>query len=124
MPDRALTIVAIVRDVGLRSLLAARLTLLQVELFTASRRNWLYRHKLPESATLIVDAADMAAHKDDWAESLWSEHSWRRIVVIATDPPASTPGQDWLIHVERSMAVEALEAHIAEWIDLDSDPCA
>ena len=118
MPGRAILVVVAVRDPGLRSLLAAELSVVGVELLTASH----YLHvpaQAREPGIAVVDLSDMEPDPAMWLETLAAEKRWPRLAIV-DDRAAEVAAGRWPVRVSRREAPGILR-HILE---NSSDFCA
>jgi len=102
-------IILVIKELGLRSTLAARLALMGASVTTAENfRDCAVRRFDRERALLVLDRAAYEAEPDSWNRSLDEEHGWRRLLVLIgdADPPvALDPRMQW---TRRYQAMDAL----------------
>jgi hypothetical protein len=118
--DRSVLLVLIVRDVGLRSTLVARLSLAGGDLITASQpHDPVLERKRLRDAVMVIDEETIAIQPAGWIETVLDDPRWRAIVVLTWQPAASDAGTNRprLIHVERDNAAKAITALVHQWRD-------
>jgi len=102
-------IILVIKEVGLRSTLAARLALIGASVTTAENfRDCAVRRFDRESALLVLDWAAYEAEPDSWIQSLDQEKGWRRVLVLIGDSDpleGLDPRVQW---TRRHQAMEAL----------------
>lgn len=114
LPDDILLAI-IVRDAGLRSLLAARLSMAGVDLVTGESFATLKIPRRPkQSVVLIADQAAADAHEGG-AAGLVADPRWRQVVLIA-DAEISLAGNPRMMRVRRAGALAAIAALLPDWI--------
>lgn len=115
MPGRAILVVVAVRDPGLRSLLAAELSIVGVELITAGHYLQVPAH-VGEPGIAIVDASDMGPEPAMWLESLAAEKRWPRVAIIGGDTADATADR-WPVRISRRLAPQALRDILENFSD-------
>lgn len=116
-------IVAILRDSALRSALAAQLSLLGVELITATSVVRADRARARRPAVLVIDEAGVHGVVERWIDALHASGDWQRVAVLA-DAAADTAERPWLTCLDRAMPASNLAQHIAKWAKIDLDQAA
>ena len=108
-------IILVVKELGLRSTLAARLALIGASVTTAENyRDCAVRRFDRESTLLVLDQAAYEAEPDRWIQSLDEENGWRRLLMLTGEagPPGALDSRiQW---ARRYQAVEALLALLHE----------
>jgi len=108
-------VILVVKELGLRSTLAARLALVGASVTTAENyRDCAVRRFDPEGTLLVLDQAAYEAEPDRWIQSLDAENGWRRLLVLIgeADPPAGLdPRIQW---ARRYQGFDALLALLHE----------
>jgi hypothetical protein len=119
MPARAVLVVVIVGDAGLRSVLAAQLAVRGMSLLTAGSFGAVPRRRPDEPAILVVDEADMAGERGGQLEALQFDRRWQRVVMLTAGVvPASD--RDWLIHVSKNSAVDTIAQVVDELEEIEN----
>lgn len=114
MVSETLLLIVIVRETGLRSTLAARLSLAGADLLSARdfRDARVGRYK-KRALILITDQAAIDEHDGGW-DGLRADPRWLRLVVVS--PRESAPSEDpRLIHIQRANAVNRIARLLPEW---------
>jgi len=117
VPAKSLLIVLLVRDAGVRSTMAARLSMHGVDVLTASEFHDPVMHRTRGRAVLVTDEAIAAEDRAEWAEALQDEARWLRIVVLTAEPPEPSGPDDRLVFVQQQHAAAQLVALLPEWTD-------
>lgn len=112
VPSRTLILVLIVREAGLRSTLAARLSMAGADVITADSLDDPRMQRLRAGAVLVLDAP--AAEDAGGPAAVLADPRWETLVLIgdgetngATDPR--------LLRVGRAIAGVVIEARLPEW---------
>jgi hypothetical protein len=92
-------IVLIVKELGLRSTLAARLALHGASVMTAENfRDCAVRRFDRKRTLLVLDQPAFDAESDSWVESLDAQHGWRGVLILsrqAERPADLDPRLSW-----------------------------
>lgn len=110
--------VLIIRDVGLRSSLAARLELSGADVVSARefRDPALERGDTARGrAVLVLDEDVVADEPADWLGVLEDECYWSRIVVLVREPRAPAGSDDRLLYLDRRTASAELATLLPAW---------
>ncbi|RYY29426.1 MAG: hypothetical protein EOP62_00890 [Sphingomonadales bacterium] len=114
MASETLLLVLIIKEAGLRSTLAARLSLAGADMLTADdfEDPRLARHK-KRPLVLISDEAAVMEHEGG-CDGLVADPRWLRVVILS---PGACEGSDnpRLIRLERKSAAKAIGALLPEW---------
>lgn len=120
MPERAILVVVAVRDPGLRSLLAAELSVVGVELITAGHYLQVPAHAR-EPGVAVVDASDMGPDPAMWLESLAAEKRWPRLAIVDDEATDVATGR-WPVRVSRRGASQVLRGILENFSDFRALP--
>lgn len=113
---RNLLLVLIVRDAGLRSTLAARLSLTGADLVTAEDfHDPVIGRSVRRPATLVVDRATMERQVEGWVDGLLGQPLWRRVVVLTDRRDHAEPANDRLVLIDRAGAAAGLIELLPRW---------
>jgi hypothetical protein len=106
--------VLIVREAGLRSTLAARLSMAEADVLTADDFDdpRLARHK-KRPLVLIADEAAVDGHPGG-CDRLLADPRWLRLVVLSPGPCADSDDPR-LIRIERAHAANAIAGLVPRW---------
>lgn len=108
-------IILVVKELGVRSTLAARLALIGASVTTAENfRDCAVLRFDRESTLLVLDQAAYEAEPDRWTQSLDEENGWRRLLMLTGEagPPEGLDARmQW---TRRYQALEALLAMLHE----------
>lgn len=100
-------IVLVVRDDGLRAMLAGELASAGMNLVTASGCGCgcgCGERPAGRGDVLVIDERAIDGDREQWIEAQRLGGRWQRLVVLTSDSPAATGERDWLFHVERDSA--------------------
>jgi hypothetical protein len=122
MPTRAILVVVVVQDAGIRSALAAHLSLDCHDLLTASNIGYglLGSAMIREPSVLVIDEALIPCDPDRWIEKQRSMGGWRHLVVLTGAAPAPVDGSDWLVRISQRNARKMLSELLAGWVKAES----
>ncbi|MEZ0241946.1 MAG: hypothetical protein ACAH11_01115 [Sphingomonas sp.] len=122
MSAQAILVVVVVSDAGLRSALAAHLSLEGLDLLTASGIGYglLGSAMIREPSVLVIDEALIPCDPDRWIENQRSVGDWRHLVVLTAAAPAPVDGADWLVRVSRRNARKLLTELLTGWAKAES----
>jgi len=108
-------IILVIKELGLRSTLAARLALIGASVTTAENfRDCAVRRFDRETALLVLDRTAYEAEPDNWVRSLDAEHGWRRLLVLIGDADSPEELDTRVPWTRRSEAMDALLALMRE----------
>jgi hypothetical protein len=114
MAARPLLVILIVRDAGLRSALAARLSE-GFDLLTAARWESVAGRRVVRPPSVLVIDAESIADLD--IDLLVERHGLARIVALSADAPPTADGR--LIHISPRGAIDSLSQLFTGLIDSD-----
>lgn len=120
MPERAILVVVAVRDPGLRSLLAAELSVVGVELITADHYLQVPA-QAREPGIAVVDASEMEPDPATWLESLAAEKGWPRLAIVG-DGATDAATDRWPVRVSRRSASKVLRDILENFSDFRALP--
>lgn len=120
MPERAILVVVAVRDPGLRSLLAAELSVVGVELLTATHYLQVPA-QAREPGIAVVDLSDMEPEPAMWLEALAAEKRWPRLAIVG-DEATDTATGGWPVRVLRRNASQVLRDILENFSDFCALP--
>ena len=122
MAAQAILVVVVVADAGLRSALAAHLSLDGRELLTASDIGYglLGSAMIREPAVLMIDEALIPCDVDRWIEKQRGLGNWRHLVVLADCPSSPVNGGDWLVRVSQRNTRKMLSELLTGWVKDES----
>jgi hypothetical protein len=122
MAAPAILVVVAVRDAGLRSALAAHLSLDGFELLTASGIGYglLGSTMVRAPAILVIDETLIPCDPDRWIEKQRSLGDWRHLVVLTGAAPRPVDGGAWLVRIAGSNARKLLSELLAGWANDES----
>lgn len=108
MATQAILVIVAVRDPGLRSALAARLSLEGFDLLTASGIGYglLGSTMIRPPAVLVIDEALIPGDPDRWIEKQRSVGDWRRLAVLTA--AGQVAGDDWCHRISPRSARKAV----------------
>lgn len=108
MATQAILVVVVVRDPGLRSALAARLSLDGFDLLTASGIGYglLGSPLIRPPAVLVIDEALIPGDPDRWIETQRNIGEWRGLAVLTA--AGQVPGDDWCHRIAPRSARKAV----------------
>jgi hypothetical protein len=113
-------LVLIIREAGLRSMLAARLSLVGADLVTAMDiHDPAVQRNVRGPAVLVLDEDAVAGRSAEWLDAVVAEPQWDHVVVLTGRSPAGAAG-DRLVFLERATAPATLAALVAQWRDAES----
>ena len=117
MAAQAILVVVAVRDAGLRSALAAHLSLDGFELLTASGIGYgLLGSKMVRSpSVLVIDEGLIPCDPDRWIESQRSVGGWQHLVILNGATPTPVNGGEWLVRIAARNARRLLSELLADW---------
>ena len=117
MAAEAILVVAVVADPGLRSALAAHLSLDGRELLTASRigDGLLDSAMIREPAVLMIDEASIPGDAERWIEKQRGMGGWRHLVALADIAPVPVNGAEWLVRVSQRNTRKMLSELLTGW---------
>lgn len=117
MATQAILVVVVVRDAGLRSALAAHLSLDGVELLTASGIGYglLGSAMIREPTILIIDETVIPLDQQRWIDKQRNLGGWQHLVVLTTHAPPSGENDDWLVRVAQRNARKSLSGLLTGW---------
>lgn len=119
MSSKAVLLVLAVSEPGLRSALAAQLTLAGVDIVTAHEVDGpTLRRSIRRPAILILDEHVIVARSAEWLDALLSEPYWRQILVLC-ERVTSTNGNDRdprLLYLTQSEARSEIGKLIPQWV--------
>jgi hypothetical protein len=118
MAGQAILIVVVVADAGLRSALAAHLSLDGLELLTASNIGYglLGSSMIREPSILVIEEALIPCDRDTWIEKQRSVGNWRHLVVVNGVSPVPVDGGQWSVRISRDNARAMLSELLAGWV--------
>lgn len=115
MPGKEILLVLAVRELGLRSTLAARLSLVGADLITAADlHDPALERNVRHPAALILDEDAIAGRSDEWLDAVLEESRWRQVVVL-TSSPCDARADPRLLYLERQSAPERIADLIPQW---------
>ncbi len=119
MAAQAILVVVVVREAGLRSALAAHLSLDGFELLSASDIGYglLGGKMIREPAILIIDESLIPRDPDRWIEKQRSLGGWRHLVVLTAAAPAPVDGGEWLVRVAERNPRKSLSELLRGWVN-------
>lgn len=122
MAAQAILVVVVVRDAGLRSALAAHLSLAGLDLLTASSIGYglLGSTMIREPSVLVIDEALIPCDAETWIEKQRSVGNWRHLVVVNGVTPVPVDGASWLIRISHRNARPMLSELLAGWVNDES----
>lgn len=122
MAALAILVVVVVRDAGLRSALAAHLSLEGYDLLTASGIGYgpLGSAMIREPSILVIDEALIPCDPDRWIEKQQALGGWRHLVVLTRSAPAPVDGADWLVRISQRNARKLLSELLTGWVKAES----
>jgi len=117
MAAQAILVVVVVADAGLRSALAAHLSLDGLDLLTASNMGYglLGSSMIRAPSVLVIDEALIPCDPDRWIETQRALGNWRHLVVLTAAAPAPVERGAWLVRVAQSNPRKRLADLIAGW---------
>jgi len=123
MAALATLVVVVVADAGLRTALAAHLSLDGLDLLTASGIGYglLDRPIIRKPAILVIDEALIPGDADLWIATQQSLDSWRHLVVLTAAAPGPVDGGDWLARVSQRNGRKPLSDLLAVWARDESE---
>ncbi|MCW3847435.1 hypothetical protein OF829_09285 [Sphingomonas sp. LB-2] len=122
MAAQAILVVVVVRDSGLRSALAAHLSLDGLDLLTASGIGYglLGSSMIREPSVLVIDEGVIPCDAERWIETQRSLGNWRHLVVVNGITPTPVNGAEWLIRISHRNSREILSELLADWVKDES----
>lgn len=113
-----MVLVLAVHEPGLRSTLAARLSLAGADVITAKNiHDPAIRRGLHSAAVLVLDDHMLGDRSDEWIAALLEEPCWHCLVVLAAAaPPPAVAHDPRLLHLELASAPAAIAALIPQWL--------
>lgn len=124
VPSNNVLLVLIVREAGLRSTLAARLSLVGADLISAeSLDDPALKRGVRKPGYLIVEEELFEGRDGIWLETLLATPHWRQVVMLtAGGPVARAPDEDpRLLRLERRSAPSAIAELVPRWAADRSD---
>lgn len=124
MPGNSVLLVLIVRETGLRSTLAARLSLVGADLISAeSLDDPALRLGVRKPGYLIVEEELLEGRDGIWLETLLATPHWRQVVVLtAAGPEPRAPDEDpRMLRLERRSAPSAIAELVPRWAAEQND---
>ena len=108
-------LILVVREAGLRTTLAGRLSMTEADLVTARDVHdpSLARH-LSRSGVLILCEETVKSRPKEWLDAIVAEPGLRQVVVLGT-PSATAAPHERLAYVEPSVAPAAIAEMIPRW---------
>jgi len=115
MAARAILVVVVAADAGLRSALAAHLSLDGLDLLTASNIGYglLGSSMIRKPSLLVIDETLIPCDADRWIEKQRGFGTWRYLVLLTEAAPASGERGDWLVRVAQGTPRKRLAELIA-----------
>lgn len=119
MAAQAILVVVVVPDAGLRTALAAHLSLDGLELLTSSGIGYglLGSPLVREPAILIIDEIVIPCDADRWIEKQRNLGGWQHLVVLGGTAPAPVDGSEWLIRIASRNARKMLPELLRGWVN-------
>ncbi|MCW3835731.1 hypothetical protein ACFQ1E_05630 [Sphingomonas canadensis] len=119
MSEVDVMIVLVLRDAGLRSILAARLSFAGAQVVTAQAIHdpAVTRH-IRKRAVLVVEAEAVAGRSGEWIDALVDDPLWIEVVVLVEEGEREClPDEPRLLPVHRIRAYPELYARLPYWTD-------
>jgi hypothetical protein len=122
MAAQAILVVVVVREAGMRSALAAHLSLDGFELLSASNIGFglLGSTMIREPSVLVIDEALIPCDAETWIEKQRSVGNWRHLVVVNGITPVPVDGASWLIRISHHNARQMLSELLRGWVNDES----
>ena len=118
MAAQAILVVVVVRDAGLRSALAAHLSLEGLDLLSASNIGYglLGSNMIRSPSILVIDEGLIPCDPERWIEKQRSVGGWEHLVILNGATPAPVDGGEWLVRIAARNARKLLSELLADWI--------
>jgi hypothetical protein len=121
VPSKTVLLVLAVREPGLRSILAAQLSLPGVDLVTAQDVDGpALRRSVRRPAVLVVDAATVEERSTEWLNALLAEPHWRCIMVV-TRGISEPCGETRLEYIDKSAVPKRICELLPVWLAEDPE---
>ena len=122
MAAQAILVVVVVRDAGLRSALAAHLSLDGLELPTASDIGYglLGSAMIRPPSILLIDDSLIPCDSERWIENQRNLGDWRHLVVLTGAAPAAVDGSQWLVRIGQRNARNLISELLIGWVGDES----
>lgn len=113
---KAVLVVLVIRDAGMRSMLTAQIAAAGAHLLTAEDAAELLARRLVRRPSLLVlDEADIEGDPLRWLERQWSHGEWSQVAVLTVESPAPASAQEWLHYLPRAQAAASVAALLRDW---------
>jgi hypothetical protein len=118
---KAVLLVLAVSEPGLRSALAAQLSLAAIDLVTAHEVDGpVLRRSVRRPAVLVIDEQTVLSRPAEWLEALLIEPYWRQILVLCEKVAGAAGARDSrLQYLAQDRAREAIAELIPQWLTED-----
>lgn len=122
MAAQAILVVVVVANAGLRSALAAHLSL-ECDLLTASGVGYglLASPMIREPAILVIDEALIPGDAERWIETQRNLAKWRHLVILTATASSSLTNADWPMRMSQRNARKHLSDLLAGWAGVSTD---
>ncbi len=114
MPPKTLILVLIVREAGLRSTLAARLSMAGVDVITADNFDDPRLDRLREPPVLVVDMPSVAGRAGGLA-GLLADPRWHSLVLVGEHGTGEDADEPRLLRIDRANVGAAIDAKLPCW---------
>lgn len=110
-------------DIGLRSVLAARLSMAgEVPIVTEDHRDPALGQALRGAAILVIEESLIATTPVEWAETLRDQCWAGDLIIIANQIPETVREADGIAMIDRRRAHTAIPDLIRQWRSVSVDP--